>query len=170
MRPLLRNIKDVMCFKTHSCPHSLTCNSTVSLPAPLWPLQAIVISSNITLNQNHVLIYIILNIRCTQLEGIPEYSRLLWNILRHPLLPTLREEEDGIMVSSSESSSESLSSSASCHSTLGPRWKRRRVPEYINNVTWWISRGVLMLIRQCWKTYAILLFRHQRSEFLYKCL
>lgn len=34
------------------------------------------------------------------------------------------------MVSSSESSSESRSSSASCHSTLGPRWKRRRVPEY----------------------------------------
>lgn len=41
---------------------------------------------------------------------------------------TLIDGEDGIMVSSSESSSESPSSSASCHSTLGPRWKRRRVP------------------------------------------
>lgn len=44
------------------------------------------------------------------------------------MIPTLTDEEDGIMLSSSDSSSESLSSSASCHSTLGPRWKRRRVP------------------------------------------
>lgn len=72
--------------------------------------------------------------------------------LTHYLLLTLRENDDGIMVSSSESSSESPSSSASCHSTLGPRWKRRRVPEYQhNNATWRISRCVLVLIRECWK-------------------
>lgn len=53
---------------------------------------------------------------------------------------TLIENEDCIMVSSSESSSESPNSSASCHSTLRPRWKRRWVPECQHNrAAWWMS-------------------------------
>lgn len=132
---------------------------TVILSATLWPFKEFVKSTEDPLKEiAHSSSKKGSNTRTrfTQLLSILEYSRIFWIILKtylyHYLLPTLREEEDGIIVSSSESSSESPSSSASCHSTLGPRWKRRRVPEYQhNNVKWWISRCVLGQIKECWK-------------------
>lgn len=147
---------------------------TVILSAILWPFKEFVKSTEDTLKRNHwsskrgsnARFQVYMNI-----SSILEYSRIFWIILQtyHYLLPTLREEEDDIIVSSSESSSESPSSSASCHSTLGPRWKRRRVPEYQhNNVKWWMSRYLLGLIGECWKMNAILLFGHQRADLLYK--
>lgn len=105
--------------------HAATsCISADCLAAILWPPQA---NTTSTALKNYWVSWTPqFNIKCLNLYLI--IMKYFTKNKPGTSFFTLIDGEDGIMVSSSESSSESPSSSASCHSTLGPRWKRRRVP------------------------------------------